>query len=327
MCISGLLIQRSFSFEFPQTVTPKPCHTVGTKSQEDFPGYSRHGFDDEESEARRKAKELEPLLKNILSKTQATNTDTTDDEEKAIFFLRQNRSFPWIHGWLQKIYNNYQTTTTTPAISTPSTTTTPATPINDELSKVLEKLSSTLERLTYTLGDRESGNELVCVRVGPKFKDATRGRRKKRQAESIAAKNSLKTTTPFRMYYLRKANRTLQSDKRVNVTQKNKHLEEVRDKLYSYIDDKFKNVIKNAAPLQTLRNDLGENSGFKIGYLIANLDVLIENIRKLKADTDSKRDNFEEELFLDTFNKLQSAFKVVANIETTVNKTLSDMKV
>lgn len=93
----------------------------------------------------------------------------------------------------------------------------------------------------------------------------------------------------------------------------------VKNKLLSYLDATYNDIVNKIAPLQMLKQEFSDNDAYKIGYLIANVDTLAVNINKLKQDIDANKDFWDDKKILELFHKLMESHKIVTNLIDSLN--------
>lgn len=88
----------------------------------------------------------------------------------------------------------------------------------------------------------------------------------------------------------------------------------IRDKLVVFADESLDNVRRKVKNLVMLKDSLINNPIYKIGYIVANIDILTVNLDNLKEDMEKNKEFWDDMKVLDVFDKLKAADSVVSRL-------------
>ncbi|KAG6456693.1 hypothetical protein O3G_MSEX009881 [Manduca sexta] len=100
---------------------------------------------------------------------------------------------------------------------------------------------------------------------------------------------------------------------------------DVKTKLLFYLDEAFKEIDKKIEPLNILKKTYVDNNYFKIGYIVANIDTLEINLKKLKDEMDENKHLWDDRKVLELFDRLKASDNVLTSLLDSV-KLYVDMK-
>ncbi|KAJ8706647.1 hypothetical protein PYW07_012725 [Mythimna separata] len=96
----------------------------------------------------------------------------------------------------------------------------------------------------------------------------------------------------------------------------------VKDKLLSYLEDTFNEVERKIKPLTNIKIALSNDDHYRIGYIIATIDTLEVNLKKLKNDMNINQNKWDDEKILDLFDRIKASNTVVTSLIESLKKYL-----
>lgn len=96
----------------------------------------------------------------------------------------------------------------------------------------------------------------------------------------------------------------------------------VKDKLLSYLEDTFDEVERKIKPLTNIKIALSNDDHYRIGYIIATIDTLEVNLKKLKSDMNLHQHNWDEQKILDLFDRIKATNTVTTSLIESLKKYL-----
>lgn len=98
----------------------------------------------------------------------------------------------------------------------------------------------------------------------------------------------------------------------------------IKDKLLSYLEDTFNEVERKIQPLTNIKIALSNDDHYKIGYIVATIDTLEVNLKKMRNDMNLHQSdpNWDDEKILDLFDRIKSTNSVVTSLIELLKKYL-----
>ncbi|KAJ8704844.1 hypothetical protein PYW08_012164 [Mythimna loreyi] len=96
----------------------------------------------------------------------------------------------------------------------------------------------------------------------------------------------------------------------------------VKDKLLSYLEDTFNEVERKIKPLTNIKIALSNDDHYRIGYIIATIDTLEVNLKKLKNDMNLHQNVWDDEKILDLFDRIKATNTVTTSLIETLKQYL-----
>lgn len=96
----------------------------------------------------------------------------------------------------------------------------------------------------------------------------------------------------------------------------------VKDKLLSYLEDTFNEVERKIKPLTNIKIALSNDDHYRIGYIIATIDTLEVNLKKVKNDMNLHQNVWDDEKILDLFDKIKATNNVATKLIESLKKYL-----
>ena len=96
----------------------------------------------------------------------------------------------------------------------------------------------------------------------------------------------------------------------------------VKDKLLSYLEDTFNEVERKIKPLTNIKIALSNDDHYRIGYIIATIDTLEVNLKKLKNDMNLHQHDWDDEKILDLFDRIKATNTVTTTLIESLKKYL-----
>lgn len=96
----------------------------------------------------------------------------------------------------------------------------------------------------------------------------------------------------------------------------------VKDKLLSYLEDTFNEVERKIKPLANIKIALSNDDHYRIGYIIATIDTLEVNLKKMKNDMNLHQHLWGDEKILDLFDRIKATNTVATSLIESLKKYL-----
>lgn len=96
----------------------------------------------------------------------------------------------------------------------------------------------------------------------------------------------------------------------------------VKDKLLSYLEDIFNDVERKIRPLTNIKIALSNDDHYRIGYIIATLDTLEVNLKKMRSDMRLHHHYWDDEKVLDLFDRIKATNAVATSLIESLKKYL-----
>ncbi|CAG9577444.1 unnamed protein product [Danaus chrysippus] len=90
--------------------------------------------------------------------------------------------------------------------------------------------------------------------------------------------------------------------------------DEVRNKLFTYIDEGFNEIIYKVNSLQPIKTAFNNDVAYKIGYIVANIDTLDANMKNLKRDMESDKYGWSDNKILNLYDTIKLSSSAVSNL-------------
>lgn len=204
--------------------------------------------------------------------------------------------------------------------------------VQDPIAEILTNLSGTLTKLNEYL-EKESKDNLFMVLKLPRTVNVNSLRVKRDLFENTIRNQTTvinTTITPTENETLLNKTDVKNSSKKATpadvqcnfnetrrdiifASESNDTLE-VKQKLLTYIEENFQELKEQIKKLQEMKQIYEGDSGFRVGYIIANVDVLQDNIKKLKEVTDENNNLWTERQLIEVFDKLKASNKVMVGL-------------
>nr|XP_021195898.2 uncharacterized protein LOC110380280 [Helicoverpa armigera] len=96
----------------------------------------------------------------------------------------------------------------------------------------------------------------------------------------------------------------------------------MKAKLLSYLEDTFAEVEMKIKPLTSIKIKLSNDNIYKIGYIIATIDTLEVNLKKMRTDMGLNQDLWSDEKIIELFDRIKAASTAATRLIDTLRKYL-----
>ncbi|XP_061727382.1 uncharacterized protein PF3D7_1120600-like [Cydia pomonella] len=90
----------------------------------------------------------------------------------------------------------------------------------------------------------------------------------------------------------------------------------VRTRLLSYVHEHISDTMNKIDSLKNVKNSYGTNNIFNIGYIMANVDLIEKNLKKLREGINENNKEWAEAHILDVFDKVKYTNNVMTSLMT-----------
>ncbi|XP_047040069.1 uncharacterized protein LOC124644623 [Helicoverpa zea] len=96
----------------------------------------------------------------------------------------------------------------------------------------------------------------------------------------------------------------------------------MKAKLLSYLEDTFAEVEMKIKPLTSIKIKLSNDNIYRIGYIIATIDTLEVNLKKMRTDMGLNQDLWSDEKIIELFDRIKAASTAATRLIDTLRKYL-----
>ncbi|XP_069364527.1 uncharacterized protein [Maniola hyperantus] len=89
---------------------------------------------------------------------------------------------------------------------------------------------------------------------------------------------------------------------------------EVKNRLFQYIDEAFAEIIKKIDSLKSTKQMFSKDVSYQVGYIISNIDTLEVNMLKMKRDMDKNKYIWDDKKILNLYDTVKLSNQAIADL-------------
>lgn len=90
--------------------------------------------------------------------------------------------------------------------------------------------------------------------------------------------------------------------------------DEIKTKLLNYIYESYNEITNKIDPLSKIKAQYQNENLYKIGYIMSNIDTLEVNLKNMKKEVDSNKQEFEETKILNMLDTFMASNRIVSSL-------------